>query len=411
MGLLAGEAAVAVCAYLFSYALFMDTGTPWKKLKPLIPFAAITVVWRIIYVYFAFSVAGTSFYVDPIRDAAGFISAFLPRMSTMLLSQFFVAHAAATNLLDPELVPLYCASAGILLLVLGYGLKPLMAQPAMRFFALGTVLSIVPFCATLPDDRLLILPGFGAMGIIAAFMGAVVSAAAGTCFGLGLRRGLAAVFFVVHFLMAPFQFQINAFTLWLLQKPLFALADTVGSCPIRADSKIILVNAPMDIGFAYLPYILIERKLPVPPGMLLLSAGRSGITVTRPDRNTLQLHLTEGLLGGVYERIFRDDPTTIKPGHTIHMPDYTITVEGVTEKGNPADLRYVFREGLEAENLHWFCWTSQGVSSFAPPPVGASATIPGLPHFTQLSIMPEKQALDQLVSLAAVRGKSTDVLP
>jgi hypothetical protein len=386
IGLLTGESTVSLCAYLFSYAVFIEKGSIWKKLTPLIPFAVITIIWRLIYVAYSFSVAGTSLYVDPLHDTASFMASFLPRISALLLSQFIGSHAVLTNFLQPNLIPAYCAVAIFLLLLMYYAVHPLMNKASMRFFGLGTALSMVPFCTALPDDRLLILPGFGAIGIIAAFLAAVGDRAAASCFNTKLRRTMAVLFFMVHFILAPVQFQTNAFIVYLLQNPVNKIAKDISTCSLTPDTKVVLLNAPMDITVTYVFFTLMERGV-IPPPMLLLSAGETDVVVERTDDRTLHLHLREGLCGAVFERIFRGNPTLIKVGDTFDLPDVSVLVEGLTSDGRPADLSYTFRQPLETSAMKWFYCTWQGLRPFTLPAVGAEVTIPKLPHFIKLMLM------------------------
>jgi len=387
IGLLTGESTVSLCAYLFSYAVFIEKGSFWKKLTPLIPFAVITIIWRLIYAAYSFSVAGTSLYVDPLHDTASFVASFLPRILALLLSQFIWSHAVLTNFLPQNLVPVYCVVAIFILLLMYCAVRPLMNNASIRFFGLGTALSMVPFCTALPDDRLLMLPGFGAIGIIAAFLAAVGDRAAASCFNTRLRRTMAVLFFMVHFILAPVQFQTNAFIVYLLQNPVNKITEAISKCSLTPDTKVVLLNAPMDITVTYVFFTLMERGV-IPPPMLLLSAGETDVVVNRTDDRTLHLHLREGLCGAVvFERVFRGNPTAIKIGDTFDLPDVSVLVEGLTSDGRPADLSYTFKQPLETSAMKWFYCTGQGLRPFTLPAVGAEVTIPKLPHFIKLMIM------------------------
>ena len=391
IGLLAGESTVAICAYLFSYAVFIEKGPLGKKLAPLLPFAGITIIWRIIYVAFSFSAAGTSFYTDPLHDTASFIAAFPLRIIALLLSQFTVSHAALTNFLGPNLIALYCTIAVIVLLTIFYAVKPLMESAVIRFFGFATVLSMIPFCATLPDDRLLTLPGFGAMGIIASFLAAVGAQPSASRFTTRLRKTAAVLFLIISFAVAPVQFQSNAFIVWFMQKPIDKTAETISKCRLTPDTTIVLLNAPMDIAVSYVPFVLMERGLAAPPNMLLLSAGRSAVTVKRIDDHTLCLHLEQGLLGSAFERIFRGDYDTIRAGDTFNLPNIAVTVDGLTKDRRVSDLTYVFKQPLESSAHLWFYCTPQGLlMPFTLPAAGREVTIHEIPNFVRMVLMPRE---------------------
>jgi len=411
IGLLSGETTVSICAYLFSYAVFMEKGSVWKKLAPLIPFAGITIIWRILYVAFSFSASGTSFYSDPLHDTAAFIAAFPLRIFALLLSQFTVPHAALTNFLEPNLIAAYCAIAGIVLLAIFYAIKPLMDNAAIRFFGLATVLSVIPFCATLPDDRQLILPGFGAMGIIASFLAAVGAQPAAACFTTKMRKTLAVILAIISFIIGPVQFQSSAFTVWFMQKPINRMADTISRCRLTPGTTIVLLNAPMDIAVSYAPLVLLERGLAAPPNMLLLSAGKSAVTVMRPDDHTLKLHLEQGLLGGPYERIFRGDYDTIQVGEKHELPAVSVTVDGLTKDKRVSDITYVFKQPLESSSHIWFYCTPQGLlMPFTLPAVARQVTIPEIPNFVKMLLMPRQPHSPQ-VGLNNPSGQTFCFLP
>lgn len=382
-GLLAGESTVSVCAFLFSYAVFMEKGPVVKRLAPLAPFAAITVVWRMLYVAFSFSTGGTAFYNDPLHDAAAFLAAFPLRIATLLLSQFTVPHAALVNVLPPRLTVVYGAIAIAVLLTMLHAIKPLLKQDAVRFFGLGTVLSLVPLCATVPDDRMLTLPGFGAMGVIASFLAAVCSRPAAPRCTTRLRRVLAGALLAISFLVGPVLFQVNAWTMRLLQKPLDTMADAVGD-RLPPGATAVIVNAPMDIAVSYIPFILMERDAAQMPHMLLLSAGRSAVRVTRTGAQTLRLRLRRGMLETVFERIFRGDYNTLQTGDMFRLPCATVTVDSLTPDRRVAGITYEFHTPLDAKRLVWFCYTHDGLKPFVPPARGAELIIPAPPHFLKL---------------------------
>ena len=187
-------------------------------------------------------------------------------------------------------------------------------------------------------------------------------------------------------MLAPVQFQINAFGVWLLQKPIDKAAEIISACRLAPETKVVLLNTPMDVFVAMVPFKLMERGV-LPPRMLLLCAGETDAVVERLDDRTLHLHLSEGLCATVFDRIFQSSPTAIKIGDTFVLPDVSVRVEGQTSDGRPADLIYVFKQPLETSTMKWFSWTPQGLQPFTVPAVGKEVTIPKLPHFIKLMLM------------------------
>jgi len=384
IGLLAAEAQLCVCAYLFSYALFIEKGPLAKRVAPLVPFAAVVLLWRLACGFFSFSVAGTSLYINPQLQPSEFLLQLPFRLAALLLALVLGPHAMLMNHLPGGLAYVYGAAALIVVLLLVRLLRPLfLKNPVMSFFGLGAVLSLLPLCAALPDDRLLFLPGFGAMGIIAVFLSGALDPK--SCLRASkAAQTLGIAFLCIHLLLAPLLFQANAFTAWCLQRPISHMADVLGKFSAQQISKIAIVNSPMDLFVSYLPYVIMERGMPAPERILLLSAGQTQATLERTDDRSLLLRLPQGLLASVFDRVLRDDPASLKPGDAVRLADVAVTVNALTPDGRPSAMSFVFTRSLECLNLKWFYWTREGLAPFMTPGIGHSVTIPAPPHFLNL---------------------------
>ena len=77
--LLAKEAGIATCAYLFAYALFLDRGTRRERFLALLPYAAVVLVWRIAWTHLGYGVWGIEIYVDPVVEPLRYAAAVLRR--------------------------------------------------------------------------------------------------------------------------------------------------------------------------------------------------------------------------------------------------------------------------------------------------------------------------------------------
>jgi hypothetical protein len=87
LGLLSGETALAACAYLFAYAVFIDEAAPGQRVLSLLPYAAVAVVWRLVYQSFGYGASGSDGYLDPGRDPAAFLARLPAAFAALLQGQ------------------------------------------------------------------------------------------------------------------------------------------------------------------------------------------------------------------------------------------------------------------------------------------------------------------------------------
>ena len=127
-------------------------------------------------------------------------------------------------------------------------LTPLLRRDRVaRFWALGTLLTILPICATFPSDRLLVFTSIGAMGLIGQFLVAVLGSARQHFGPRPWRLGavvLASLFILAHAVIGPVALVPRAaypmapkeFTQQMLLGPLDAAVET---------QDLIVVNPPI----------------------------------------------------------------------------------------------------------------------------------------------------------------------
>ena len=165
------EAGLGVTAYLFAYAVCLESGAWRERLKSLLPAAGIVVLWRLIYVLLGFGAARTDMYIDPGVNPLRFLSALVTRGPILLFSQM-----AALD----EFTPAMAASLRfyvwiglvVILALLGWVFYPLLRDDKRaRFFMLGALISLIPLPAyAAVQGRLLIYVTFGMMGFLGLFI-------------------------------------------------------------------------------------------------------------------------------------------------------------------------------------------------------------------------------------------------
>ncbi|HOJ33179.1 MAG TPA: hypothetical protein PKY35_09515 [Candidatus Hydrogenedentes bacterium] len=383
LALLSGESAVSIGGYLFAYACFLDPNRKLVRFFALFPYAAIVVVWRIIYVRMGYAVNGTGLYIDPGKDTAHFLYAVLQRLPALLLGQLAIPNSGTVTMLPETWVPLYVLGALIFLGWVAYMLFPLWRTDRVsKFFALGMVLSAVPSCATLPNDRLLFFAGFGGMGLVARYLvyywERIENQEPSVHSPRTSERFLASIWTFLHGYAAPVLLPVACLIPLFMGKPIELAAK---SFPQNGAKSVIIANVPVDLMLAYVPMMLEAKGREYPPRTLLLTAGLTEVEFSREDEKSLIAHIRGGLFPAPWTRSFRDITRPFHEGERINVNDVQVEILGVSNDGRPERIRFTFPENIEDLPASWVTWSVKGFVPFDLPKVGDTVSIKKLPLF------------------------------
>jgi hypothetical protein len=243
-----------------------------------------------------------------------------------------------------------------------------------RFFVTGVVLSVLPLSATWPNDRLLLMIGFGAFGLVAVFV-----ERAGELVG-PLRRlaaPLSAFFVVVHAALAPSflplrEAQIGAF----FKRPIQRASASLELDDASSSSTYVIVNAPN----ALVPLFTVAERVVETGAKAPAKARLLGVTVVgtlgieRVDGRTLALEFSEGFPQEPLSRFFRDPEIPFTPGQEIAIEGFHVRIESCDSEGNAKRVSYRFDVPLEDPSLVWIVWDKSRFVRYRPPPVGTRET-------------------------------------
>lgn len=379
--LLSGESAVSIGGYLFAYACFLDPDRKLVRFLTLLPYGAIVVAWRIIYVHMGYAVNGTGLYIDPGRDTGRFLFAILQHLPALLLGQLAAPNSGAFTMVPYWATPLYVCAAFVFLAWMTYVLLPLLRSDRLsKFFALGMVLSAIPSCATLPNDRLLFFAGFGGMGLVARYLAYFHEKRHGESrkevsqdrYG----RFLAGLWTFIHGYAAPVLLPLSCLIPLFFGKPIELAAK---SFPQHGAKNVIVANIPVDLMLAYLPMMLEAQGIEQPPTVFLLTAGFDELEIFRKDEKTLDAIIPGGLLKTPWARSFRDDTHPFQKGETIDVKNVRVEIVSVTGDGRPDRVRFSFPEPLEDVPAVWITWSEKGFVPLDLPEVGTGVRLGKLP--------------------------------
>jgi hypothetical protein len=383
LALLSGEAAVATLAYLFAYALLLDAGPRrLARATALVPYACIVLVWHVLYLHLGYGARASGMYIDPVGDYSRFIPAVALRLPVLLLAQLF--GVAATRLdfpatLSRQLVYWGSAVAAIGMFAFALRAAQVHLDRLAQFHAVGMVLALIPVCATLPDDRLLTLAGFGGAGLLAVFFFAVASR-----FGeLRGARGIAVKSIAGYLVVVCFVASVV-----LLPRRVGSMARTVD--PVMTDpsltlpqknltmnTRVVLINPPLMWSASYLPFVRAEHGLVNPRSAIPLAPGIRPSYLTVIDGNTLEMSVPAGFIVPI-DSLFRDPRLAFKPGDRVDLGYLHIDVVQVTPDGQPETVRFRFARPLSDPDLQFYIWDRFGYREFPLPERGRRIRL-GLP--------------------------------
>lgn len=378
LGLLSAEAAMATGAYLLAHALFLDQA-PWpRRGLALLPFAITGLTWQFIYRWLGYGAYGTA-YADPLVEPFSTLAALVERGPLLLLGQFFLPPPELALFLPPPFPAIHWGIALAGLGLLSFLFWPLLREDALaRFWAAGLLLATPLACLILPSSRLLFFIGLGGMGLVAQFLGWIwanhrsvgqteVCPAAGQAeaYPTGLGRWVAALWIVIHLIIAPLLLPLNSYS-----PALADLEPAIRGLP--SGQTLVIVTAPNSFYPAFIPYLRDQAGQTVPARLRLLATGLYPVEVRRLDQRTLRVRPTGGYLLGL-DTVFRGASHPLEPDKPVVLPDVTIHITALTLDGRPAEARFQFNGPLETKT--WVYWQNGSYHPFPLPQVGEQVRV------------------------------------
>lgn len=373
LGVLSNEGAISACGYLFAYAVFIERGRWSVRALTLAPYAIVVTAWRIYYQLEGFGAWGSARYIDPVASPLHFLRALIVREPVLLLGQWALPPSDVFRFLTPgaQLVMSIGAMAflgGVLIVLI-----PLLRRDATaRFWCLGMVLALVPSCATVPMDRMLLFSGLGAMGLLAQFINNMHTDRLSVTlpfFSRTIRRPLAALFVVVHLIFAPVLLPARIYYYGTLGDTFNEIVESAQLDDKVADQTVIVVNVPNYPFITYLPIIRALKGQPVPGRTRSLAPSHVvPMRLTRLDERTLVMRPE----GGFSWSLFRDDDHPFALGETVELTGMSVEVTNLTDEGRPSEVAYEFLVPLEDRSLVWLELRGREFVPFTLPAVGES---------------------------------------
>lgn len=376
LGLAGNELSIGITGYLVAHTLVIDRSRLRRRLLASLPWLAVVIVWAALYKAAGYGAHGSGVYLDPVAQPLAFLQALPRRFSALTLGLLALPTSSLWYL---ALSHLWVVALGVVFMALFIAaVLPLLRREAtVRFWALGMLLSTLPACAAGTADRLLILPGVGALALIARLLGALFDRSPGLPDERRFRIPvllLGGELFVVHVLLAPVLLPARVLLLDPYNKVL-AQARRAAYDNLRSPTQdVVVLNAPD----YYFGTLLVSTRAALQEPMArhtrVLYGGFEAVTVTRVGTHTLRVVAPHGFLESPFDRVYRSLREPMHPGQGLQLTGAQIVVTRTNARGEPTAIEY--RSVRPLDDLRIIAWNGSAYSRFTLPPVGSSRILP-----------------------------------
>lgn len=167
IGLLFGEAALAVTAFLFSAAVFLDPRKKIVAFASLIPSALVALVWLYMYQKLGYGAANSSFYIAPQHDPIEFIQRAILSIPVLFFANWYNLPPEPFSFNQTFLIAGAIFSCILIFILLFSLISPSIRKDKLfKFWMLAYLISFLPACSAPPATRTLVIPGIACIGML-----------------------------------------------------------------------------------------------------------------------------------------------------------------------------------------------------------------------------------------------------
>jgi riboflavin transporter FmnP len=397
LALLASEMGLVTFAYLFACFLILDRDKWPGRVKRIVPFVLITVLWRLAYSGLGYGASGTLLYIDPILNPVDFITQLLTRYPVLLFSAVGLPVADLLLAFSPQAA---AVAAAVLLVPLGllvWAVYPVLkSSRTSAFWAVGLLCAVIPLISGIPQSRNLGLVSLGVMGLAGQLLVNVATARKSgplSPFQRTMLKIAVPILLILYLVVSPALVISNPATTRTSAEAQASAAD-FGSAPELAQQHLYVINPP---GAMSLMSGLVQRLFtdkPFPASIKYLSSGFAPVHIERVDAQTILVTPDGGYtplpgpivddksaLKNVYRALdgfYYNPRNPMQVGQVVALSEVTVEVTEMTSDGRIAQAAFTFAHPLEDNRYVWLLW-DEATSTYERvqmPPVGETRVYP-----------------------------------
>jgi hypothetical protein len=418
VGLLFGEWAIPMLAYIAAYELVAARGRLRTRAFALLPTALPTLLFLGARAYFQYGARGSGAYVDPGVDPMRFLASMTHRIPVFfadmlwnvpsewwdhgtpwrdwILSLWLFTPEIWVRFPDWHFFQLLLGAAALLALGLSFQFyrKGLTAeeQRNIRFLLLGTIAALVPVVGSFPSSRLTVAAYMGIAPAFALFMRELARRLRALpwsrTFGFGARfmSYAAGVAVVVHFqLYSPLQANIAAQVDHYMTTGQWVQAAELNTSNLP-EQRVFMISGSEFTTTFFFSYIWAQAGFPLPKSYYPITACPCANLVTRSAHNELVMRGMGALyLASGEENMFQSPYRLWQEGETVQLDAMRVRAEQVVD-GHPSRLRFTFDRTLEDPSYVFLIALPFGIVRWFPPAIGQQMLVPRAadPHWRSL---------------------------
>ncbi len=381
LALAGGEYALTIVAYAVAHTLVVKDSARGRAIGAL-PWLAPVALWLLAYKLGGYGTNHSDAYLDPFRRTGAFVIEAPARLFAQMGDLWFAVPAegpppwgwSAMRARGVGALGLVAIAAAL------YAMRPV--PPSLRWFALGSVLAIVPVLPAFGTSRLQAGAQVGVAAVLATLIVRTLEALARKderrriTPWIALLPALSAA--ALHLWITPSRARQSAAQMCHGHaRELATLRAPTIDREGLAQSRVVLVAAPDGQVLLYTPYIWSRANIPMPRAWLGLTATAGIYRLRRPEPDVLWLEaLTGPWLAHQPEAMFRASASRLREGDRVSLDGVEITVTTLRVPG----LRRVafrFREPLDGRATRLMVLDAQqGLREVPFPPVGGGWFVP-----------------------------------
>jgi hypothetical protein len=381
--LLAGEASLAVIAYLAAYELFGSPDSLKTKIKALLPVAGLVMVYLIVYRIMGYGTAYLALYNNPFQDPIAFISG-LPLKLAAMLGEMFLGTISVLGL-DPVIpangLLTYLAGPGVLVVVilLFYPVWSSASPPQRRrynWLIVGTVGAMFPLASVQPCSRVVLILSLGSSILLGAIVYYWWKKIRQNLKSLAWIGGVACIGLLgIHLVLSTYIWFSGGreFFHYLDQWEKYHHDSVLNE--IKPWQKAIFLNGSGgDLIFSGYYHRKVNR-LPMPESWWSLSYLEKKNRYHRTAANKLELEMLEGsVLDDPYTYYVRDPKIPFKKGEVLKFSGFQVTILEVNQKG-PTRVEFMFDRSLDDDCYRFYKLQKECLQIITLPAPGQSLTL------------------------------------
>lgn len=376
LALLSGEYALSFAGFVLAVELGQRRENVLRRAVGLVPFVVPTLVYMGVRSWLGYGSRGSGYYTDPLHDPVWFLSVAPRRFVTLLangwMSLDYDSFDATTSVW--LLVALTVFGAPLVVVAMRRLFTKLDVEERrwFWFFAIGSLLALLPVMAVSPTPRVLGASMLGVAPLVAMLLDRawfVSEPDRSDRSALTQISSFATILLAfAHLIHGPGAAWLSAGRLRDHATEFVQHAESLRErLVIPANPNIVVIRAV--INSFYMPFV-IDPTGRLPVYWRILSQTSHALVIRRGPR-TLDIIVRpeDRIYSSGPDHLFRQDHSAMRVGDEASMPGVRIKIMAVGSVG-PRIVRYEFDRDLDSPTLTWLSEHSDGFEIEKPLPIG-----------------------------------------